>query len=242
MNAFRKPIFMLASHVTEHIPGNLLSDHCYRSSHIAEPEPGILKKNHIFISKLLRIRDILLGKLLRYRTTFYTEVQRASSSQTTSMILSPFSGQEINTELGFRPDTEWVPLIKANIASKPNSDQELTKVLNQNHNLAGQTVLCVGGRAALYADYFRLVTAAGGYFMIYRGNTENSGDHFNNLLDRANMLICPVDCVSHDDYFAVKRYCKLTGKSCAFLERSSLPAFTRGLVMLISQLHGDPVF
>lgn len=71
--------------------------------------------------------------------------------------------------------------------------------------------------------------------MAYRASPDNTTDYLQTLLNRVNMVICPVDCVSHNDYFTVKRYCKRTGKSCAFLAHSNLPTFKQGLEILINQ-------
>jgi hypothetical protein len=59
-------------------------------------------------------------------------------------------------------------------------------------------------------------------------------DQLNKLLDQAHMVICPVDCISHEDFFLVKNYCALTGKICTFLARSTLLNFQQGLKMLIN--------
>lgn len=99
---------------------------------------------------------------------------------------------------------------------------------NKTHAFTGKIILCIGGRAALYADYQKLVEIAGGHFIGYRG-TDLKSDQLNKLLDQANMVICPVDCISHEDFFLVKNYCALTGKICTFLARSTLPNFQQGL-------------
>lgn len=112
-------------------------------------------------------------------------------------------------------------------------------------DLAGQSVLCVGGRARLYREYRQLVKAYGGDLVICRSsrteadaregdNTEShpAGGHLDALLDRADMVVCPIDCIDHNDYFAVRHYCKRTGKPCAFLRRSCLPSFCKGVEIL----------
>ena len=104
---------------------------------------------------------------------------------------------------------------------------------NKNQVLAGKIILCVGGRIALYADYQKLVEVNGGYFIGYRG-ANMQPDQLNKLLDQAHMVICPVDCISHEDFFLVKNYCALTGKICTFLARSTLLNFQQGLKMLIN--------
>lgn len=123
------------------------------------------------------------------------------------------------------------PLIK----EKPSSFRSLIldtyNPFNKTQVLAGKMILCIGGRASLYADYQKLVEIAGGHFIGYRG-TDLKSDQLNKLLDQANIVICPVDCISHEDFFLVKNYCTLTGKICTFLAQSTLPNFQQGLKTL----------
>lgn len=136
---------------------------------------------------------------------------------------------------------DWVPLIKAaasTAASPPahlsdrNACAERPSDRCDGSGLAGRCVLCVGGRAALYPEYRRVVETAGGSFLIYRGDQQGDADRLPTLLARADVLLCPVDCVDHDAYFAAKRYCKHSGKPCALLERSDLPTFRKGIETL----------
>lgn len=99
-------------------------------------------------------------------------------------------------------------------------------------DLAGRCVLCVGGLAALYPEYRRVVETAGGSLLIYRGDQQHDSNCLPALLASADALLCPVDCVNHDAYFAAKYYCKHTGKPCALLERSDLPTFRKGVEVL----------
>ncbi|MGH8762551.1 MAG: DUF2325 domain-containing protein [Nitrosospira sp.] len=101
-----------------------------------------------------------------------------------------------------------------------------------NPNLGGLCILCVGGRAALYPAYRRLVETSGGNFLIYRGDPREKISYLLTLLSRADAVICPIDCVNHGVYFAVKRHCKRFGKPCALLKRSCLPTFRKGVAVL----------
>ena len=146
-----------------------------------------------------------------------------------------------NDEVRILPGKDWVPLIKAATpaAASPRaylSDRNAYSGKQAGHcdgsDLAGCCVLCVGGRAALYPEYRRVVETAGGSLLIYRGARQGDADHLPTLLARADALVCPVDCVNHDVYFAVKRYCRHSSKPCALLERSDLPTFLKGVEAL----------
>lgn len=152
------------------------------------------------------------------------------------------------------PETDWVPLVKvstvpgtpaasraswrpgsastAESAGDYDSLDEKQAGTHAGFDLAGRRVLCVGGRAALYPEYHRMVEASGGRLLIYRRGPLHGGDHLPALLDHADLVVCPVDCVNHHTYFTVKRYCKYSGKPCVLLDRSGLPTFRKGVAML----------
>lgn len=128
----------------------------------------------------------------------------------------------------------WMPLIKVKAPAAPAhhvSNDEKESNCGRS-SLAGLCILCVGGRAALYPAYRHLVETSGGCFLIYRGDLQEKISYLPTLLTRADAVICPVDCVNHAIYFAVKRYCMRFGKPCAMLERSGLPTFRKGVEIL----------
>lgn len=100
-------------------------------------------------------------------------------------------------------------------------------------NLSEKYILCIGGRGRLYPEYRFLVESLRGNLLIYRGNQKGDTDRLPTLLARSDMVICPVDCVNHETYFAVKYFCKKSGKPCALLDRSDLPTFRKGIETLI---------
>lgn len=103
---------------------------------------------------------------------------------------------------------------------------------NSRYHLAGQSVLCIGGRAALYPDYRQLIEAAGGQFMIFRGSMQANSEYLLALLARADNVICPVDCISHEDFFTARHYCQCTSRNCILLERSDLTTFSKAIEAL----------
>ncbi|MEP6604496.1 MAG: DUF2325 domain-containing protein [Nitrosospira sp.] len=139
----------------------------------------------------------------------------------------------------------WAPLIKASAGraipkndsiAGSSSDYNACDERQISHcggfNLEGRQILCVGGRAKLYPEYRRLIETSGGSLLIYRSGSRTDMDHLPTLLARADMVVCPVDCVNHHTYFTVKRYCKRSGKACVLLDRSGLPTFREGVAVL----------
>jgi hypothetical protein len=102
----------------------------------------------------------------------------------------------------------------------------------EGSGIGGRCVLCVGGRSALYPEYRRVVEASGGKLVIYRNMPQGPGRHLPVLLDHADMVVCPMDCVNHTAFFTVKRYCRHSGKPCVLLDRSNLSTFRKGIATL----------
>ena len=112
------------------------------------------------------------------------------------------------------------------VAMKPGRLWRPVLILRQGSSCA------VGGRAALYPEYSRLVRASGGTLFFYRSDPRVGGEKLPGLLAQADMVICPVDCVNHQAYFTVKRYCKHSGTPYVVLDRSDMPTFSKGLAKL----------
>ncbi len=96
-------------------------------------------------------------------------------------------------------------------------------------DLAGRRVLCVGGRHAQAGHFRALVARLNGRFERHDGGLEDSRARLEAMLAAADAVVCPADCVSHDAYYRVKRFCKRHGKPCVLLNGSGLSAFARAL-------------
>lgn len=142
-------------------------------------------------------------------------------------------GQEV-------PETDRFPLIKESAPPAPFSFEHSPSAASgekgdgacAGSSIGGRCVLCVGGRAALYPEYRRVVEASGGKLVIYRNTPQGPGHHLPVLLDHADMVVCPLDCVNHTAFFTVKRYCRRSGKPCVLLDRSNLSTFRKGIAAL----------
>lgn len=96
-------------------------------------------------------------------------------------------------------------------------------------NLGGRCILCVGGLTGLTDRYREMVEGYNGRFLHHDGGKENSNQQLTPLLQRADAIVCPIDCVSHDAARRVKRYCKRYGKAFIFVRSSSCSAFAGAL-------------
>lgn len=138
--------------------------------------------------------------------------------------------QDRNTPVAL--NDKKMPWVKANHSLQHHAYLTINRLITNRQSLAGQSILCVGGRAALYPEYHRLIETAGGHFMVYRGGAQSNTNCLLALLDCIGMVICPADCINHEDFFTVKRYCQRTGKYCAILERSNLATFGKAVEIL----------
>ncbi len=142
----------------------------------------------------------------------------------------------VNTNPHNTPDYKTIaplPIIKATTHS--DYAQTVQKSVKTKKPLLGQTVLCVGGRANLYSAYDDAIRSFGGDLLTFRGNVNDSIERLYALLAQADMVICPIDCVRHDFFFAVKHFCQHTNKPCALLDRSEINTFSKGIQVLVNR-------
>lgn len=95
-------------------------------------------------------------------------------------------------------------------------------------DLCGKTILYVGGMHKLIPHYKKLVEQSGAEFIHHDDGREDSRAMLAKLLCRADAVLCPVDCVSHDACQRVKRMCKRYQKPFVMMRGSGLSALTQG--------------
>lgn len=96
-------------------------------------------------------------------------------------------------------------------------------------NLCGRRILCVGGRSHVIDHYREIVARCNGEFDHHDGGIEDKPQRLNALLSSADVVICAIDCVSHDAYNRSKRFCKRFAKPCVLLRSSGVSTFARAL-------------
>ena len=96
-------------------------------------------------------------------------------------------------------------------------------------DLGGRRILCVGGRNRLVEQYRELVARCNGRFEHYDGGLEDNRQRLDALLSAADAVVCATDCVSHDAYYRLKRFCKRHAKPHVFINRSGISSFARAL-------------
>lgn len=96
-------------------------------------------------------------------------------------------------------------------------------------DLYGKTVLYVGGLHKMVPHYRQLVEQSGGRFIHHDGGKEASRNLLPKLLNTADAVLCPIDCVSHDACNCVKKMCKRYQKPFVLMRSSGLSSLARGL-------------
>ncbi len=96
-------------------------------------------------------------------------------------------------------------------------------------DLAGRRVAYVGGRVNLASRLRAITEHHNGEFLHHDGGLHESPTRLHAVIDRADLVLCPLDCVSHYACERLKRHCKRAGKRFMLLRSSSVSAFTDGL-------------
>jgi hypothetical protein len=99
-------------------------------------------------------------------------------------------------------------------------------------DLAGSTLLYVGGRPNQVPAFRALIERAGGHFLHHDGGLEQGSALLPGLVARADRVAFPVDCISHLAVAAIKRVCRQAGKPYAPLRTASLACLLAAAVQM----------
>jgi hypothetical protein len=99
--------------------------------------------------------------------------------------------------------------------------------------LVNKSILFVGGLERLEPHYRSLVEGDfAGRFMRHDGDCHNGRDRLIHMVNRAEAVICPLNCISHQAYLCVKKICKEFNKPLVSLRNSGLGSFRKALLEL----------
>lgn len=96
-------------------------------------------------------------------------------------------------------------------------------------DLCGRRVAYVGGRAGIVGHFRALVERLNGHFIHHDGGIEDHEGQLGRILGQADVVLCPVDCVSHRACLRAKKLCKRTAKPFVPLRSAGLSSFVSGL-------------
>ena len=95
--------------------------------------------------------------------------------------------------------------------------------------LNGRTLLYVGGRTHHIPHLRGMIQQLGADFLHHDGGVEDSTSLLAGLVARADHVVLPVDCVSHDAMSQVKRLCRVHAKSFSVARSSGAAALLASL-------------
>jgi len=122
-------------------------------------------------------------------------------------------------------------------ASGQEAGQETGQEANQDRrpiSLADRTVLYVGGKSGTIPNLRDLVERLGGCFLHHDGGQTQNIGLLAGFIRRADCVFFPVDCVSHQAMFAVKRHCGLSQIPFIALHRSGSGSLMRGVEQFLN--------
>jgi hypothetical protein len=96
-------------------------------------------------------------------------------------------------------------------------------------SLAGLSLLYVGGRADRLGHLRALSEQLGATFLHHDGGVDDRSGLLAGLVSRADIVMFPVDCVSHEAVTIVKRLCRQTAKRYVPLRSSGTSSFVAAL-------------
>ena len=96
-------------------------------------------------------------------------------------------------------------------------------------DLCGRRVAYVGGRSGIVGHFRTLVERLNGNFIHHDGGKEDHEGQLGRILGQADIVLCPVDCVSHRASLRAKQFCKRTAKPFVPLRTGGLSSFVTGL-------------
>ena len=146
---------------------------------------------------------------------------------------------ELTTEIDFL--TTEVKTLSSELAER---DQEINKMSceltdinmdlesgieddSKKVDLNGKTVAYIGGVESLMPYYQEVIESFGGTFNYHCGRCLQGRKEIENLVDKTDLVFCPVDINSHKACKYVKKACKIQNKTCCFLRSSGLSMLVR---------------
>ncbi len=176
-------------------------------------------------------------------------VEESGGEAAFEQIESMKSEMELLREEINRLNKENTELIKVSAVATPNFNFSAKKGIaasacNCNGHevemvpqLKGVRVAYVGGVESLESCYKELAESFGCLFCYHCGHCERGKRAIERLVEKNDVIFCPVDINSHNACRMIKEACKLRRKPCYFLRSSGLSALKRGLVNFAAQVY-----
>lgn len=117
---------------------------------------------------------------------------------------------------------------------KADLPPEIDQAQSPPCSLTGLSLLYVGGRTDRLGHLRVLGEQRGATFLHHDGGVDDRSGLLPGLVSRADIVMFPVDCVSHEAVTIVKRLCRQTGKRYLPLRSSGTSSFVAALARMAS--------
>ena len=124
--------------------------------------------------------------------------------------------------------TEELKNMISQFSSYVECDEQCNKQCPKLH-LCAKRILIVGGIIRMKKLYRDLVESSGGHFEYHDGYMHNGKQNLENRIRRSDLVLCPVNCNSHNASNKVKKLCQKYRKPVRMLSNSSLTAISNAM-------------
>lgn len=101
-------------------------------------------------------------------------------------------------------------------------------------NLSGQCILFVGGRQQQGTHFRQVVEDMNGQFAYHDGGMEHNLNRLPGMFQKADVVLFPVDCISHAGQRQIKQLCRQADKPFLALRRCGVGSLRQALESLAS--------
>ena len=113
--------------------------------------------------------------------------------------------------------------------SKCNANTNANANKNKNNELRGLRVAYIGGVESMKLCYREIAESFGCLFCYHGGHCMRGKKEIEGIVEKNDVIFCPVDINSHNACRMVKEACKMRNKPCYFLRSSGLSALRKAL-------------
>ncbi|MCJ2137427.1 DUF2325 domain-containing protein [Methylobacterium sp. J-026] len=114
-------------------------------------------------------------------------------------------------------------------ADEPTGTGTSSSFADMDAPLAGRILLYVGGRPRQVARLRQFAEARGGRLLSHDGGIEDSMALLPGLVSRSELVLFPVECVSHEATGVLKRVCETSGRPFRPVRSASLASFVHAV-------------
>lgn len=108
-------------------------------------------------------------------------------------------------------------------------EEECKGIYCPQYQLCAKRIFMIGGMTKMKSMYKKIVEDAGGEFYYNDGYFKNKKSNIEAMVKKSDVVICPVNCNSHNACLKVKKLCNRYNKKVKFINNSSLNTVSQAL-------------